>query len=126
MAQGTFSRAVAEFAKSIPVKEGAIFVSTAAQIRASIRDGSALTGAPQAPVAPSNFPRAGSYRDSITLTFPDANTALIYTTSKYAIDVEDNAKGHTFNTGGPHGWALTRAAFEKIVETTAKRQAGAP
>jgi hypothetical protein len=123
--QGQFARAVAEFAKGAMLKEAAVFVSTAAQVRASVRDGSALTGAPQMPVAPNDFPRAGALRDSITLTFPDANTALIYTTKPYAEDVEDNPKGHTFNVGGPHGWKLTRAAFPRIVETTVARQARA-
>jgi hypothetical protein len=125
MAQGTFARAVAEFAKGAMDKEHAVFISTAAQIHGSVKDGSALTGAPQMPVAPSRFKRAGSLRKGITLSFPDANTALIYTASKYAPDVEDNAKGHTFNEGGPHGWKLTRAAFDRIVETTAERQARA-
>ena len=122
---GLFARAVKEFAKGAMDKEHAVFISTAAQIRASVRDGSALTGAPQMPVAPNDFPRAGALRDSITLAFPDANTAVIYTTKPYAEDVEDNAKGHTFNVGGPHGWKLTHAAFGKIVETTAVRQARA-
>jgi hypothetical protein len=121
MSAGTFSRAVKEFTKAALQKESAVFVSTAAQIRGSIRDGSALTGAPEMPVAPSKFPRAGSLRESVTLAFPDANTAIIYTTSPYAEDVEDNAKGHTFNRGGPHGWKLTAAAAPKIVETTAER-----
>lgn len=120
--QGQFARAVAEFAKAALLKEQTVFVSTAAQIRGSIRDGSALTGAPQMPVAPSRYDRAGALRESITLAFPDANTAIIYTTKPYAEDVEDNAKGHTFNVGGPHGWKLTRAAFDKIVETTVERQ----
>lgn len=123
--QGQFARAVAEFAKGAMQKESAVFVSTVAQMRASIRDGSALTGAPQMPVAPSRFPRAGSLRESVTVTYPDANTAIIYTTSPYAIDVEDNAKGHTFNEGGPHGWKLTHAAFGKIVDTTTERIARA-
>lgn len=123
--QGQFSRAVAEFAKGALQKESAVFISTAAQIRASIRDGSALTGAPSMPVAPSQFPRAGSLKESVTLSFPDANTAIIYTTSPYALDVEDNAKGHTFNEGGPHGWKLTAAAAPRIVVTTAERIAGA-
>lgn len=125
MAKGTFSQAVAEFAKAALQKESAVFISTAAQIRSSVRDGSALTGAPQMPVAPNDFPRAGALRDSITLAYPDANTAIIYTTKPYAIDVEDNAKGHTFHVGGPHGWRITQAAFGKIVETTAKRIANA-
>lgn len=125
MAQGTFARACAEFAKTVPVKEAAVFVSTVAQMQSSIKYGSALTGAGPMPKAPERFPRAGSLREGVTVTYPDGHTAIIYTTSKYATDVEDNAKGHTFVDGEPHGWKRTHAAFEKIVETTAKRQAGA-
>lgn len=125
MAQGTFSRACAEFAKSAPAKEVAVFVSTVAQMQSSIKYGSALTGAGATPKAPAQFPRAGSLRESVTVTYPDAHTAIIYTTSPYAIDVEDNAKGHSFVDGEAHGWKKTHAAFDRIVETTAKRQAGA-
>lgn len=121
----TFSNALQQFAKKVPVKQRAVFTSTAAQMWSSIKDGSALTGAPSMPVAPRNFPRAGSLKESVTIAFPNEDTAIIYTTSPYAEDVENNAKGHTFNEGGPHGWKITEAAFDRIVETTAQRIAGA-
>jgi hypothetical protein len=120
----TFANGLQQFAAKVPVKQRAVFTSTVAQMYGSIRDGSALTGAPQMPVAPRNFPRAGSLRASVTVSFADDDHAVIYTTSPYALDVEDNAKGHTFNEGGPHGWKLTEAAFPRIVETTAARIAG--
>lgn len=121
----SFTNGLQQFAKKVPVNQRAVFTSTAAQMYGSVRNGSALTGAPQMPVAPGRFPRAGKLRDDVTLTFPDADHAILYTTSPYAEDVEFNPKGHTFNEGGPHGWALTAAAFERIVETTAQRIAGA-
>jgi hypothetical protein len=114
-----------QFAKAFPVKQRAVFTSTAAQMWSSIKNGSALTGAPAMPKAIPKYPRAGALREGITLTFPDEDTAIIYTTSLYALDVEDNAKGHTFTDGGPNGWKLTEAAFPRIVETTARRIAGA-
>jgi hypothetical protein len=103
----------------------AVFVGSVVELRDSIKLGSALTGAPAMPVAPGQFKRAGALRDSVTVNYPDPNTAVIYTTSPYALDVEDNAKGHTFNTGGPHGWKMTVAAFPRVVDAVAKRQAGA-
>jgi hypothetical protein len=125
MAQGQFAKAVAEFAKGAMLKEHAVFVNAAAQIRGSIQYGSAVTGAPPIPVAESRWDAAGALRDSITLTFPDATTALIYTTKWYAPDVEENPRGVQFTSGGPHGWALTAAASVRIVEDNAKRLGGA-
>lgn len=122
----TFTNALEQFAAKVPVKQRAVFTSTAAQMWSSVKNGSALTGAPAMPKAPRQFPRAGALREGITITFPNEDTALIYTTSPYAEDVEFNAKGHAFVDGGPHGWGLTVAAFEKIVDTTAHRIAGAP
>lgn len=121
----TFANGLQQFAAKVPVKQRAVFTSTATQMWASIKNGSALTGAPAMPKAPRQFPRAGALREGITITFPDQDTALIYTTSPYAHDVEDNVKGHSFADGGPHGWKLTEAAFQRIVETTARRIAGA-
>jgi hypothetical protein len=94
----------------------AVFVGTVVEMRDSIKFGSATTGAPAMPVAPGQFKRAGALRDSVTVNYPDANTALIYTTSPYAQDVEDNAKGTQFARGGPHGWKLTVAAFSRVVD----------
>jgi hypothetical protein len=120
----SFTAGLQQFAAKVPVKQRAVFTSTVAQLYGSIKDGSALTGAPSMPVAPGRFPRAGKLRDDVTVSFTDEDHAVIYTTSPYALDVEDNPKGHTFNEGGPHGWKMTVAAFERIVDTTAQRIAG--
>lgn len=120
----TFAADLARFAKKTEQTTAAVFVGTVVDLRDSIKYGSATTGAPAMPVAPNRFDRAGALRDSITVSYPDPNTALIYTTSPYALDVEDNAKGHTFNSGGPHGWKMTIAAFPRVTETVAKRIAG--
>lgn len=121
----SFAGGLQQFAKKVVVNQRAVFTSTAAQMHGSIKNGSALTGAPPMPKAPSQFPRSGSLREGITISFPNEDTALIYTTSPYAEDVENNPKGHTFVDGGPNGWKLTEAAFHRIVETTAQRIAGA-
>lgn len=120
----SFARDLQRFAEKTPKKSTAVFVGSVVELRDSIKFGAALTGAPAMPVAPGQFKRAGALRDSVTVSYPDANTAVIYTTSPYAQDVEDNAKGHTFATGGPHGWKLSAAAFPRVVESVAKRQAG--
>jgi hypothetical protein len=118
----SFADQLKQFATATVKQREAVFVGTVVELRESIKVGSALTGAPAMPVAPGQFARAGALRDSVTVSYPDPNTALIYTTSPYAIDVEDNAKGHQFNSGGPHGWKLTVAAFPRVVQTVAKRQ----
>lgn len=121
----TFANGLQQFAAKVPVKQRAVFTSTVAQMYGSIQNGSALTGAPATPKAIAKYPRAGKLRADVTVSFADPDHAAIYTTSPYAIDVEDNVKGHTFTDGGPHGWKLTIAAFERIVDTTAARIAGA-
>jgi hypothetical protein len=120
----TFAADLARFATKVETKSTAVFVGTVVDLRDSIKYGSATTGAPAMPVAPGQFPRSGALRDSVTVSYPDQHTALIYTTSPYAIDVEDNAKGHTFTSGGPHGWKMTIAGFSRVVQTVTTRQAG--
>jgi phage gpG-like protein len=120
----TFTSDLAQFAATVEQRSQAVFVATVVEMRDSIKYGSALTGAPSMPVAPGKFKRSGALRDSVTVSYSDPNTAVIYTTSPYALDVEDNAKGHQFNSGGPHGWKLTAAAFERIVATVTARLSG--
>lgn len=120
----TFASQLQRFAQNVQRNNTAAFHASVAELRDSVKFGSSTTGAPAMPVAPSEFPRAGALRDSVTVSYPDPNTALIYTTSPYAKDVEDNVKGHTFHSGGPHGWAMTAAAGVRVIETNAKRIAG--
>lgn len=120
----TFSSQLEQFARKTEKNANAVFVATVVEMRDSIKFGSATTGAPAMPVAPGEFKRAGALRESVTLTYPDANTALIYTTKPYAQDVEDNAKGHQFATGGPHGWKLTVLAFTRVLNSVATRIGG--
>lgn len=120
----SFADQLQRFAKKAEKNEQATFVGTVVELRDSIKNGSELTGAPAMPVAPGQFARSGALRDSVTVSYSDPNNAVIYTTSPYAEDVENNAKGHQFNVGGPHGWKLTAAAAPRVVEAVAKRQAG--
>jgi hypothetical protein len=118
------SFASARFAEKNKARMEAVLAASVAEMRDSIKDGSSVTGAPEMPVAPSHFARAGALRDSVTVSYADPNSALIYTTSPYALDVEDNAKGHQFTSGGPHGWKLTVAASSHIIEAATTRIAG--
>lgn len=120
----SFSSGLAQFKERTIQRLGATFVGTTVELRDSVKLGSAMTGAPAMPVAPGQFARAGALRDSVTLGYPDPNTAILYTTSPYAVDVEDNVKGHQFASGGPHGWKLSVASFSRIVNAVAKRMAG--
>ena len=117
----TFAASLSQFATETQQRSAALFVGVVVDLRDSIVLGSGATGAPAMPVAPGQFARAGALRDSVTVTYPDEHTALIHTTSPYALDVEDNPKGHTFASGGPHGWKMTAAAFPRVVETVATR-----
>lgn len=119
-----FADQLKRFATTTEKKTAAVFVGTVVELRDSIKFGSALTGAPAMPVAPGRFFRSGRLRDSVTVNYPNATTAVIYTTSVYAVDVEDNPQGIQFASGGPHGWKLTIAGFGRVVDAVAKRQAG--
>jgi hypothetical protein len=121
---GAFADALQRFGTKADRNMSAVFVATVVELRDSVKYGSSVTGAPALPVAPNEFPRAGALRDSVTVTYPDPNTALIYTASPYGPDVEDNPKGHTFHSGAAHGWKLTIAAAPRVVDVVAQRIAG--
>ena len=121
----SFVGGLEQFAKKAIKNEQAVFVTSVTQMRESIRFGSAVTGAPAMPVAPSRYEKAGALRDSVVATYPDPNTAIIYTTKWYAPVVEDNTNNVQFASGGPGGWKLTAAAFERIVDDNARRIGGA-
>jgi hypothetical protein len=120
----TFVGGLEQFAAKAVRNEQAVFVTSVAQMRDSIKFGSALTGAPPMPVAASKYDKAGALRDSVEARYPDPNTAIILTTKWYAPDVEDNPRGVQFSSGAPHGWKLTAAAFSRVVDHNAQRLGG--
>jgi hypothetical protein len=121
----TFTDGLQQFAVKAPRRAVAVFQASNAEMRDGIKFGSALAGAPAMPVSVPKYPKSGSLRDAVTLTYINENTAVIYTTKWFAPNVEFNTENHTFTSGGPHGWGLVVAAFPKIVEKNAKRIAGA-
>lgn len=98
--------------------EQAIFVNTASAMKDSIVEGSPVTGAPQLPVD------TGNLRAGVQLEFDAPDSALIYTNVEYAEHVEDNVRGVTFRVGGPHGWKLSRAGFQRVVDDETRKAAG--
>lgn len=98
--------------------EQSIFVNSASALQDSIVSGSPVTSAPQLPV------ETGNLRNGVHLVFDAPDSALIYTNVEYAEYVEDNVRGVNFRVGGPHGWALSRAGFQRVVDDqTAKATA---
>jgi hypothetical protein len=112
------------FAKKVERNAEAVFVSSVLEMQQSIKFGSAFTGAPAMPVAIAKYFRAGALRDSVTVRYLSPALAQIFTTKWYAPNVEWNSENHTFTSGGPHGWALSVAAFVRVVEKNARRIAG--
>lgn len=94
-----------------------VFVNAASAVKDSIVSGSPITGAPMLPV------ETGNLRNGVQLEFDAPDSALIYTNVEYAEYVEDNVRGVTFRVGGPHGWKLTRAGFQRIVDDEAQKVA---
>jgi hypothetical protein len=98
--------------------EQAIFVNSASALKDSIVNGSPVTGAPQLPV------ETGNLRAGVQLEFDAPDSALIYTNVEYAEHVEDNVNGVKFRVGGPHGWKLARAGFQRVVDDETTKAAG--
>jgi hypothetical protein len=126
-----FTGGLQQFAKKVPRMADAVFVSSVLEMQQSIKFGSARTGAPPMPVAAKYYVHKrrkslppGTLRDSVQVRYLSPILALIFTTQWYAPRVEDNTENHTFAFGGPHGWALTVAAFERVVDANAQRLAG--
>jgi hypothetical protein len=120
-----FADGIQMFAKKIPAKADAVFQASNVEMRDSIKFGSAFTGAPAMPVAAPRWEMAGALRDSVVIRYVTPAEAIILTTKWYAPNVEWNTENHVFTSGGPHGWAMTAAAFPRIVEKNATRIAGA-
>jgi hypothetical protein len=121
---GAFASALHRFATQTKADEHAIHQSVAVEVKRSWVEGSPITGAPPLPIATSNAPTVGKLRRGVTLSYPDANTALIYTTVPYAAEIEENPRGVHFTEGGPHGFALTVAGFPRLLETVTRRVTG--
>jgi hypothetical protein len=102
----------------------AVHQGSVVEVRRSWVEGSSITGAPPLPMATGDAPTVGKLRRGVRVTYPDPNTALVYTTVAYAPEVEDNPRDVQFTQGGPHGFKLTVAGFPRIVDSVVKRITG--
>jgi len=85
----------------------------------SVVNGSGLTGAPGQPRD------TGALALSWTVVYESPTRAVISSNSEYAIVIEDNPRGVTFQNHGPHSVKLSRAAFAAIVEEATRDVLGA-
>ncbi len=108
----SFAGDLLRFRLKVERRANAVFVNVAASTKASITDGSPITGAPGQPVDTSFL------KNSWQLTFPAPNVAEILTGCAYARTIEDNLRGATLRSkvGGFHSVKLTRAGFPRLVE----------
>jgi hypothetical protein len=131
----TFAAQIAAFQAKVERARKAIFVNTCSAAKASITDGSAVTGAPGQPVD------TGFLKGSWQLVFESADSAIIGTNVSYAPIQEtgvrsdfapqgvDNPKPsqgphRPSQVGGHHSVALTAAGFQRIVEAEALKVGG--
>jgi len=108
----SFADDLQRFAAKTQGKSNALFINVAKDVKASIVDGSAVTGAPGQPVD------TGNLKASWQLTFEAKHSALISTNVAYAPVIEDNIRGAKLRSqvGGFHSVKLTVGAFDRIVE----------
>lgn len=107
----SFADDLARFAEKIDARRQAVFVNTAAAVKDSIVNGSAITGAPGQPVD------TGTLKNSWILAFDSPDTATVSTNIEYAPIIEDNVRGAVLRStvGGFHSVRYTVAGFERLV-----------
>jgi hypothetical protein len=111
------------FSARIKTQERAVFVGVAAAAKASIVEGSPITG------APGQLVQSGNLRSSWQLEFESPTAALISTNVEYAPEMEhgvrDGRELHQRSAiGGFHSVALTIAGIEKLVHSERVKLAG--
>lgn len=124
----SFADDLQRFAAKTQGKSNALFINVAKDVKASIVDGSAVTGAPGQPVD------TGNLKASWQLTMEAKHSALISTNVAYAPVIEDNLRSSfdprgampvkdalrkpiKSTVGGFHSVKLTVGAFDRIVES---------
>jgi hypothetical protein len=116
-----FDAQVRSFALAVPAYSRRVFVNSAAAVKDSITNGSAITGSPGQPVD------TGVLRASWQLNFEDANTASISTNVVYAPQIEDGiswrGKPLTLRSavGGFHSVKTTVLNFMRLVDAVKAR-----
>ena len=125
----SFTEDLRRFELRTLARSNAVFVNTVSAVKASITDGSPITGAPGSPVDTSFL------KNSWILDFPAPGVAEITTGCAYAPVIELNLRTayveggtlppveeggsrphHKSTVGGHHSVALTVAGFPRLVE----------
>lgn len=104
-----FAGDLKRFTQKVEARSQAVFVNVCAATKASITEGSPVTGSPGQPVD------TGNLKNSWQLRFESPSVAEISTNVEYAPFVEDNVRNVTFKNHGPHSVRYTIAGFPLIV-----------
>ncbi len=117
----TFETDIARFVVKTALKQRDIFVGVANGLKTSITEGSKTTGSPGQPVEFSDL------KNSWNLEFNDLFLASITTPIIYARAIEEGQNPRTGNrltlrseVGGFNSVRLTRAGFQKLVNSVAR------
>lgn len=118
-----FENDLNRFIGKVATQSRAHFVGVVAAMESSIKNGSALTGAPGQPVVTGNLIRGWQ------VVFENPLSAVIGTNVPYASVIEFNTRGARIpagppkgsTVGGAHSVALTIAALDKIVASEAEK-----
>jgi hypothetical protein len=113
----SFRDQVAAWAKQTESTLETVHREVVTELRNSWVEGSPLTGAPPLPMV------SGRLRGGVTVTHEGKFSSLISTSIPYAGKIEHNPRRWIMRGGGPHGWKLTVAGANRIVEAAEKRHA---
>ena len=119
MATQEWEKAIDAFERKIEKRIKDIHAKTAFAIRDSVKDGSAVTGAPGQPVD------TGNLKNSWQLAFPSQLLARLTTNVEYAPGIEEGVGPSGPMTlqspvGGFHSVKLTRASFQGLVDAVVR------
>lgn len=108
------------FADKVLTRHKQVFVGSVQHVHTSVVDGSPVTGAPGQPVD------TGNLRASWQQTYPAEYIGEVYTNVEYAPAIEEGVGPHgpmtlRSPTGGFHSVALTRAAWQQVVDDEVRK-----
>lgn len=103
------------FAEKVDGRHRLVFVGSVVHVHTSVVDGSPVTAAPGQPVD------TGNLRASWQQTYPSELVAEVFTNVDYALPIEEGVGPHgpmtlRSHVGGFHSVALTRAAWQQVVD----------
>lgn len=100
-----------------------VFVASTVEVEQSVKEGSAVTGAPGQPV------QTGHLKNSYTPAFEGPLTWAVTTNVEYAEPIEEGVGPHgpltlRSEVGGFHSLKLTRAGWPRIVDHAVRQVVG--